>query len=238
MNNTKTVRPLSFALTLLSLLLIIAILFVSLETILKSEGYFVKQYKKIGNAKLMQMSEQDLVRATMQMIYYMEGTAKSFDLDVSVNGETVSMFNEVERAHMVDVRTLYQSWRALSRVFFILFFVVAALSVFLLREKALGLISAAYIKANIVFAVVIAFLGIWIAVDFNSFWTTFHLIFFTNELWLLDPATSRMINMMPLELFFAIVTSMAARFLFAAVALLTGAIFVKKYYCRREKANT
>lgn len=236
MNNNKTARPLRLALTFTCLALIIAILFMSLETILKSESYFTKQYSKIGNAKYMQMSESDLVRATMQMIYYMEGTASSIDLDVTINGDTVSMFNEVERAHMVDVRVLYQNWRTLSRVFLILFLVVAAACTAFLRKNAIGLISTAYIKANIIFAIVIALLGIWIVLDFNSFWTTFHLIFFRNELWLLDPATSRMINMMPLELFFAIVTSMVTRFLFAAITLLLGAVFTKKYY-KREKAG-
>lgn len=38
--------------------------------------------------------------------------------------------------------------------------------------------------------------------DFNGFWTTFHQLFFTNDLWLLNPATDLMINLFP-EAFFS-----------------------------------
>ena len=45
-------------------------------------------------------------------------------------------------------------------------------------------------------------LGIWILADFTGFWTTFHQLFFTNDLWLLNPATDLMINLFP-EAFFS-----------------------------------
>ena len=44
--------------------------------------------------------------------------------------------------------------------------------------------------------------AIWILADFTGFWTTFHQLFFTNDLWLLNPATDRMINLFP-EAFFS-----------------------------------
>ncbi|HSN67432.1 MAG TPA: DUF1461 domain-containing protein, partial [Fusibacter sp.] len=54
-----------------------------------------------------------------------------------------------------------------------------------------------------VFASLIA-LGTLIAlyfIDFDWAFRKFHEIFFTNDLWLLDPKTDRLIQMMPLEFF-------------------------------------
>ena len=48
--------------------------------------------------------------------------------------------------------------------------------------------------------------GVLAVVDFNWFWTQFHHVFFTNDLWLLNPATSVLIQMVPEAFFSAIVT--------------------------------
>ena len=45
--------------------------------------------------------------------------------------------------------------------------------------------------------------GAVIATNFQWFWTNFHYVFFTNDLWMLDPKVSIMINMFPLNFFFA-----------------------------------
>lgn len=42
---------------------------------------------------------------------------------------------------------------------------------------------------------------IYALLDFDAFWTSFHLLVFDNDLWLLDPLTDRMIRMLPLALF-------------------------------------
>jgi integral membrane protein (TIGR01906 family) len=57
---------------------------------------------------------------------------------------------------------------------------------------------------------VILFIAIWALADFNQFWTNFHLLFFDNDLWLLDPNTSIMINLFPGSFFFDLVTRIIA----------------------------
>ena len=49
--------------------------------------------------------------------------------------------------------------------------------------------------------IVVIALGIWIAVDFDSFWTMFHVVFLDLESSTFDPAVSRMIRICPAELF-------------------------------------
>ena len=204
----------------LSLLFIVALLFFSLQWTIDRPGFFFDKYEKLDHAKYMGMHTQELAAATVRMIDYMAGRADSIDIEVTVSGEKVSMFNDRERAHMVDVRALYQSFRTFSYIALALF---AALLAFfggtIVYEKggkqsSLRVSGArAFLRASCIFSLLVVALGAWVLIDFNSFWTSFHLLFFTNDLWILDPATSRMINMMPLQLFYDIVLRFAALFL-------------------------
>lgn len=69
------------------------------------------------------------------------------------------------------------------------------------------------------------FLAVPAVVDFSSWWTGFHRISFSNDLWLLDPSTEWLIKMFPLEFFFAIVTSFWRRAVLGGLLLtVTGSL--------------
>ena len=70
------------------------------------------------------------------------------------------------------------------------------------------------------------------AVDFNSFWNGFHRLFFTNDLWLMDYNTCRMIRICPLQLFNDIVIRFALMFMAPFLLLL---IFATAGARRRQK---
>lgn len=59
--------------------------------------------------------------------------------------------------------------------------------------------------AGIIVLALALFLAIPAVADFSDWWTGFHRISFSNELWLLDPATEWLIKMFPLDFFFAVV---------------------------------
>lgn len=67
-----------------------------------------------------------------------------------------------------------------------------------------------------------------ISTDFTKYFTTFHLIFFDNDDWILNPKTDLLINIVP-EGFFRD-TAYAIAFLFLGVCLLIwlGAAFLRK----------
>ena len=214
----------------LSLLMIVSALFFVLRGLINSERFFLREYTKIGNAHAMGMSAEDLTAATMQMMNYMEGRVRAIDIEVTVHGERVSMFNEREVLHLVDVRVLYLVWRTLAFLFLALY---AAMLVYLLFRKQIAFVPRAFLVAAGLFVVLLITLSVLALVDFDAFWTTFHHIFFTNDLWLLDPATSRMINMMPLQLFFDIVMQIILRFAVPFAAVIT----LVAYLLRRKRAK-
>ncbi len=195
------------------LLLLVALLFFSLHYCLLATDLFEEEYTRLDHARRMGMSTDDLVRATQQMVAYMAGRADSIDLEVTVNGAPVSMFNDRERAHMVDVRALYLGWKRAASFFVALFFAAVVFAFALLKRRAVCQLARSFSLSSGLFLALLVFLGAWVLLDFSSFWTNFHYLFFSNDLWQLDPATSRMINMMPLELFYAIVLRIAETFL-------------------------
>lgn len=218
----------------LSLLLIIAGLFSSLALLIHSEGFFTSTFEALNNAPAMGMSTEDLTRATMQMIYYMDGSADSIDLTVTVNGQQASMFNDKERAHMVDVRTLYQGWRTAAILFAVAYLLYVLYHFLLSRDRRPAPVARAFLRGSIAFVCIAAVIGTWVAVDFNSFWNAFHHLFFSNDLWLLNPTTDRMIQMMPLGFFYRTVLQFALRFLIPWALLLTGAIILVRRDKRRQ----
>ena len=57
------------------------------------------------------------------------------------------------------------------------------------------------IGTGAVFAVALALIGI-ISTDFSKYFIVFHKIFFNNDLWVLDPRTDMLINIVPEGFFF------------------------------------
>lgn len=74
-------------------------------------------------------------------------------------------------------------------------------------------------------------LGLVISTDFTKYFVIFHHIFFNNDLWLLDPATDLLINIVP-EPFFVDTASYIALVFGISVAVIFG---VSRWWLRREK---
>lgn len=234
MQQTKPALLWRLLLAAASLLLLVGLLFGCLRSLITSRVFFFEEYTRLDNAKEMGMSTEDLTDATMHMVAYMEGVIDSIDLEVTAYGERVSMFNDRERAHMVDVRTLYQNWRLAAQAFLGLYILCA---IFILwKRKPVRVLTHGFFHGSIALCAIALVIGGWVLLDFNSFWNAFHHLFFSNDLWLLDPATSRMINMMPLPLFYSIVLRMAGRFglIWAGALLFCGVV---EWYFKRKRGR-
>jgi len=211
-------------------------LFTSLQLCMNDEDWFRRTYEKLGTAERMGMNSNDLIASMNRLIDYMEDRADDIKITVTVNGEKVQMFNERETSHMVDVKVLYLSWRtARSAMFFlgVLFLIAAAL--LQKRREAAATYAKGFLIGMGVFFLAILALGLWAAADFDSFWVAFHKLFFSNDLWQLDPDTSRMINMCPEALFSSIILRFTIFFLVAAGAIASVSAVYLAYRHRRHK---
>lgn len=102
------------------------------------------------------------------------------------------------------------------------------------RKKFLPILSRAFLWAGGVFLAVIVVILLLAVVDFSSFWTTFHKIFFRNQLWILDPSTDILIMMVPSQFFFDLVTKIGIWY-FGVMAVLTGVMIgIRRVYPKRQ----
>ena len=155
-------------------------------------GKHINEHIGISNEQL-----QDLTHFTLS---YLNDPDASLDLVMNVNGKDREVFTDDEKAHMVDVRTLN-----LNSVYIcILSFIIFSISVlyYLLKKKGIYLLYTNYKKTLIYALMIFSVLGIWILIDFDSFWTLFHMIFFTgNDLWILNLRKDILIMIVPPEFF-------------------------------------
>ena len=84
-------------------------------------------------------------------------------------------------------------------------------------RKAPQYLAQGYLSGSFVFLLIFGFLGTWAALDFSNFWTFFHEMLFWNDLWLFDGTQSRMINMLPEQIFADIIARVG---LYAGIVIL------------------
>ena len=169
------------------------------------------------------ISREEQILVNGDLAAYLAGRTDSLDRRVTLRGEAVdSPFNDREKRHMEDVRRLFRV--GLTARAALLAAGAALIGAGLLpgrrRARRLGvLLALCFITA----AGIVMALLLWRA-DFSRLFIRFHQLVFTNDLWLLDPATDAMIRMLP-EPFFARLAAQGGRAaaIGAAAAFLLGA---------------
>jgi integral membrane protein (TIGR01906 family) len=87
-------------------------------------------------------------------------------------------------------------------------------------------------------AVTIGILGsvmLWALIDFNSIFYIFHILSFSNDLWLLDPATDYLIMMFPSGFFFDGAIVIVTTIISAAIIIWLAAYVTKRILPGAEK---
>ena len=220
---------------------IIAFLLLSVRVMAFNTDFYNKQYAKLGSAQAIKMSEADLTAATQALLDYTQGRRDDIVVYADVNGVNRAVFDERETMHMVDVRKLYENAMATMYVLFGAAIVLGAAAYFINKRFFSYTLSRAYIVTVVSLGAAVFLLGVYMATDFNAFWTKFHLTFFTNDLWLLDPAVSIMINMFPESLFFGLIIKILSLFTAIILTIATAAYFVQKPYkaaAKRKKIHS
>ena len=192
-------------------LMLFMILF-SVFTVVNTESFYTKQYIKNDTEKYTGMSLPDLEKATVMLLDYLNDGRDDLNMQAEEFGVMSETFDEREKTHMVDVKNLYRF--AVRSMLHLLTFSSICLAYMRYADKAMffdGVLKGA--KFALALAVVLSLgFALMFIFDFNAFWTMFHHVVFTNDLWLLDPKVSTMINMFPLNFFLAMCSSILIRF--------------------------
>ena len=204
--------------TIATILLILILVFTSIGLVINDQTFTNNEFTKLGISQQMGMTNDDLVRSMAQLVDYMEGNADSISVQVTIDGQQTEMFDYPQEAeHMADVRQIYMtiaSYRDVGVLVMLILFLFAAVVNFRMAPQRLA---QGYLSGSFVMLLIFGFLGTWAALDFSNFWTFFHEALFWNDLWLFDATESRMINMLPEDIFADII---------ARVGLYAGAVVV------------
>ncbi len=221
-----------------SIMLIIALLIMSIEMFALNPGFFDSEYSKLGTAQSIGISDKDLKSVTQDLLEYTAGERENLDMQAGINGRQREVFNEREKDHMVDVRALYIAARTVRTVCFAGAAALLILAFLLSGRKALLKLCRSFLRVSGAFVVIVAALAVYAASDFNSFWTSFHHVFFTNELWILDPSTDVLIMMVPQQFFSDLVTRIIIRFISIFLTLNIVAAVGMLLYRKKQIAKT
>lgn len=174
---------------LTALWLMIVFLITAVEAVAYwTPGYYKMEYEKYQVLDdLPEMTMDDLLSVTDEMMAYLRGNREDLHVFTTMDGEYREFFNAREIAHMEDVRGLFLGGLWLRRIGLMFTLAFAALLYFWKRgrkDRSACLALAAVIST-----------------DFSRYFVVFHHIFFDNDLWILDPDTDMLINIVP-EAFF------------------------------------
>jgi integral membrane protein (TIGR01906 family) len=195
------------------LIMVFTILF-SVFTVVNTNSFYSQQYRAIGADETTGVSLENLDEITTMLLDYLNDRRDNLDMQVEKWGVMKQVFDERETSHMVDVKNLYAFF---AKVMYATFIVAAVIMVYLFRKDGKAQFFANAVKgyksALIIAVILCVIFATAFTVGFNTFWTLFHQVMFTNDLWLLDPNVSVLINMVPLQFFFDLVTKIVVLFI-------------------------
>jgi integral membrane protein (TIGR01906 family) len=220
---------------IVSILLITVMLITSIEVFALNTGFYEKEYDKLKQNEIIGISRDELKQVTKNLIDYTAGARENLDMQAKINGETREVFNNKEKEHMVDVKILYLAARDTRNIALILFMVLLAAGLLLYKKGGVKALLNAYLRVSVVFLVVIAAIGLYAAIDFYAFWTSFHRLFFANNLWILDPSTDVLIMMVPGQFFSDLVARIIILFASGFLASIIASMLARRYIKKHER---
>lgn len=189
-------------------------------------GYAFSQYDAPA---VTGVDRPELDRSAREIIEYFQTGPSNVLLDIRVNvdGEMEPLFNQREILHMQDVQRLFR-WTFRAHDMILMYLVGYIVGVYLWsRERSMRRLAQ---QAMIGGTATVALLGVTavaIVTGFDSLWTQFHLISFSNDLWQLDPSSDRLIQMFPEAFWFDVTLAIGViSMLVGGVIALGGVVYV------------
>ncbi len=220
---------------IISVTAIVILLITSFEIGAYSDyGWYEKTYVKYNVLEELDMEMADVMHVTKEMMSYLRGNRADLVVLINVDGIEREFFNDREKAHMIDVKNLFVSGLWIRRIAVCLLCVAIIVLIKIKADWKRVLLKSFLVGLGSIIGIT-AGAGILFMSDFNKYFTLFHKVFFTNDLWLLDPRTDLLIRMLPEGFFLDMVTRIGIIFLiFLSVGVVIGIIALHRY---RNKNN-
>lgn len=214
-----------------SLTLLLTCLLISVQFWAFNESFYHDQHSKLtlygkSIAEHIGISNDDLDELTSFTLDYLKSFDTSLDKKMVINGQEREVFNDEEKLHMVDVRRL-NIYSIYVMYISIILFIVSIIYIF--KNKLFNEFFLFNKKFLICLSSIFAILIVWILIDFNSFWNSFHYLFFpSNDLWILDLRKDILIMIVPPEFFNNLVLYIVSTFVILYVLINISFVLIRK----------
>lgn len=207
----------------------VVLLLTAVQIVAYDRDYYREEYIKYGIPEHIGMEMDELMNSTEQLLMYLEGKRDNLDFKASFKRGEEEFFSLRDKLHMVDVKGLFVKGkliRNLSLLYIVVFLVLHFWKKDYIRQMRSLAGYGKWIAAAGTVPVII--LVILMNLDFYKYFTIFHEIFFTNDLWLLDPAADRLVNILPQELFTDMAFSISYLYIGGMALIFIGSLLLPK----------
>lgn len=197
---TKIDKPKYVVILVLQIALFVVLLLTAVSIVTQADPYFKWHYEAHDILEVTGIEMNDLMKVTDKLIDYMYDKEENLDIEVLVHGKMEEVFGERERLHMIDVKRLFIQGKLLRDVLACIVFV--AIVYFIGRKKEMFILwSKTLLRFFLTSLAIVGITAGLLMIDFNYFFVKFHEILFDNDLWILNPRTDILLQMVP-EIFF------------------------------------
>lgn len=214
-------------------MLMLLLLLTNVQISAFNKDYYYQKYEEYQIPQSIGISMPDLMQSTDNLLNYMDGKRDNLDFQMPIKGIQQEFFSSRDKLHMVDVKNLITKGKLVRNVAFGYAIMFIGFSYFIVknRQKHFAKLSIYTFAVGLILIVLLAIL---MNIDFYKYFTIFHEIFFNNDLWQLDPAVDRLINMYPEVFFSSIAYKIVFYYIGELILLLALGIFGLKF-SRRNK---
>lgn len=217
--------------SIFGILFSIVLLLSSVEFIAFNRSHYRNSFEKYDITTATGMDVNNLEYVIEDLLSYLKNEKDDLDTTAVIHGEEREVFGEREKLHMIDVKDLFVKGRLIRNGSLV------ALVTLLLAMIIMDVHWKKNLAKTMFYTAVgnLTLLGIFLMllyIDFNRYFTYFHLIFFDNDLWILDPQKEVLIQMVPEEFFYD--TSIKIIGLFIGSILTTG---ILGFHFQKNKAK-
>ena len=189
-----------------------------------NENNFKENYIKHDVSSITHLNLNELMKITREILSNLKGSNNQSYLK--------KYFNEKEILHLEDVKRLFEIGFTIKYISLTLLLI----STVYLLIKSPNIVSTIINYSVLIIFIVFGVLMLLISVDFNKYFTYFHVLLFKNKLWLLNPNTDLLIQMMPEPLFINLFMKITLLFL-SFMSIIVIAVNIEKVRLNIKNEN-
>ncbi len=162
-----------------------------------SLGLYEYGFSKYNVSQTTGLAQAELEKAARGLIGYFNSGEEYISLEVEKAGKTFKLFGEREVEHLKDVKGLVQFdyWLFWGTLTYALGY--GGVSLFWRRRRNLSGLARGVVGGSSLTLGLMLLLGLGSLLNFEQLFLQFHLLSFTNDLWILDPSRDYLVMLFP-----------------------------------------